>query len=65
LDGIDTTATWKVEIEKPVMESTPDWLQDEAQEEVIVERVVEEEDALEQTPLQEVTIDTWSVPPLK
>ena len=28
LDGIDTTATWRVEIEEPVIETALDWLED-------------------------------------
>jgi hypothetical protein len=30
LDGIDTTATWRDGAKKHVMESSPDWLQEEA-----------------------------------
>ena len=26
LDGIDTTAEWRVEAERPLMDSTNDWL---------------------------------------
>ena len=26
LDGIDTIATWRVEAERPLMDSTDDWL---------------------------------------
>jgi len=29
LDGIDTTAAWRVECEEPIMEATPDWLEDD------------------------------------
>jgi len=29
LDGIDTTAAWRVECEEPIMESAPDWLEDD------------------------------------
>jgi hypothetical protein len=41
LDGIDTTVAWRVEIERPIMESVPKWLHEEA---VTEEREVEEED---------------------
>ena len=34
LDGIDTTAEWRVETERPLMDPTEDWLvQDEGEEE--------------------------------
>jgi hypothetical protein len=26
LDGIDTSAEWKVESERPILESIPDWI---------------------------------------
>jgi len=29
LDGIDTTAAWRVECEEPIMEAAPDWLEDD------------------------------------
>ena len=29
LDDIDTTATWRVEIEEPIMETALDWLEDD------------------------------------
>ena len=29
LDGIDTTAAWRVESEEPIMEAAPDWLEDD------------------------------------
>lgn len=32
LDGIDTIVAWRVEAEKPVMESTLDWLEEEVVE---------------------------------
>lgn len=46
LDGIDTTTAWRVEAERPVMESTLDWLVEEAMEEVVAieERVQEKEE---------------------
>jgi hypothetical protein len=46
LDGIDTTVTWRVETKRPMAR----------------ESVVEEEDVPEYTPLQEVAIDTRSMP---
>jgi hypothetical protein len=62
--GLTPLLAWRVETERPVMDSTPDWLQEEAHEEVAGgESVVEEEDVPEQTPLQEVAIDTGSAPP--
>jgi hypothetical protein len=67
LDGIDTTTAWRVETERPILESMSDWLQEEVEGAVAEEREVEEEDVLEQsqqTPLKEVTIDTRSVPML-
>ena len=32
LDVIDTTAEWRVEAERPVMESAPDWIEQEVVE---------------------------------
>ena len=32
LDVIDTTATWRVEAERPIMDSAPDWLEQEVVE---------------------------------
>ena len=32
MDDIDTTAAWRVEIEEPIMEATPDWLEDDTQD---------------------------------
>ena len=32
LDGINTTATWRVEAERPLMESANDWLEQEVVE---------------------------------
>ena len=29
LDHIDTTAAWRAEIEEPIMEVAPDWLEDD------------------------------------
>eukprot|EP00253_Pinus_taeda_P024577 PITA_24577 len=44
LDGIDTTAAWRVEAERPLMESADDWL---------VQEVVEEEEEKEEAEQQE------------
>ena len=43
LYGIDTTAEWRVESERPILESMSDWIQDKV-EGVIAE---EEEDVIE------------------
>ena len=32
LDRIDTTAAWRAEIEEPIMEGAPDWLEDDTQD---------------------------------
>jgi len=32
LDHIDTTAAWRAEIEEPIMEVAPDWLEDDTQD---------------------------------
>ena len=32
LDHIDTTAAWRAEIEEPIMEAAPDWLEDDTQD---------------------------------
>ena len=32
LDHIDTTAAWRAEIEEPIMEEAPDWLEDDTQD---------------------------------
>ena len=37
LDGIDTTTTWRVETKRPAMESSLEWLQEGAQDEVVGE----------------------------
>ena len=43
LDAIDTTAEWRVEAERPVMESTADWIEQE-----VVEGEDEEEEQQQQ-----------------
>jgi hypothetical protein len=54
LDEIDTTAAWRVETERPLLESAPEWIEDDAAEpepvavtEADVEEGVEEEDWLD------------------
>ena len=32
LDHIDTTVAWRAEIEEPIMEEAPDWLEDDTQD---------------------------------
>ena len=49
LDAFDTTAEWRVEAEKPVMESAHDWIEQE---------VVEGEDSEEEEEEEEVTPPT-------
>jgi hypothetical protein len=31
LDGIDTSVAWRVESERPILESMPDWIQEEVE----------------------------------
>ena len=49
LDEIDTTAAWRVETERPMLESAPEWIEDDAAEPVTDADVegVEEEDWLD------------------
>eukprot|EP00253_Pinus_taeda_P016967 PITA_16967 len=56
LDGIDTTAAWRVETERPLMESVDDWLEQE-----VVEGIGGEEEEEEQQE-EEVTPPTWATP---
>eukprot|EP00253_Pinus_taeda_P027583 PITA_27583 len=49
LDGIDTTVAWRVEVERPLMESSNDWLEQE-----VVEGVEGGE--------EDVTPPTWATP---
>eukprot|EP00253_Pinus_taeda_P013701 PITA_13701 len=66
LDGIDTTAAWRVEAERPLMESVDDWLvqdvvegeQEQEQEEEQVEEEEEEEQEEEVTPPARATTTT-------
>ena len=57
LDGIDTTAAWRVEVERPIMELAPVWL-----EEVVEGVEVEEEE--EVTPPTMVTSREHGLPPI-
>ena len=56
LDGIDTTVAWRVDAERPIMESAPDWLEQE-----VVEGVEEEEEVTPPTP---VTSKERGLPPI-
>eukprot|EP00253_Pinus_taeda_P027187 PITA_27187 len=59
LDGIDTTAAWRVEAERPLMESADDWLvQDVMEGEEEQEQVEEEEQEEEVTPPAQATTAT-------
>ena len=70
LDEIDTTAAWRVETERPILESAPEWIEDDAAEpEPDTDAAVEggeEEDWLDQpdftftddAPFQEVGLET-------
>lgn len=53
LDMIDTTATWRVETERPILGSTPMWLEDDAdvQDDVEVEDFEDQPDFSKETPL--------------
>eukprot|EP00253_Pinus_taeda_P032037 PITA_32037 len=53
LDGIDTTAAWRVEVERPLIESANDWL---------VQDVVEGEEEQEQEEEKEVTATARATP---
>ena len=65
LDNIDTTAAWRVETERPVMESTPDWLDvdpealvpeeeaDAQQEEPVVEEEEQSQEAEQEEDVEE------------
>eukprot|EP00253_Pinus_taeda_P034285 PITA_34285 len=56
LDGIDTTVAWRVEAERPLMESADDWLEQD-----VVEGEEEEEEDLEQQE-EEVTPPARATP---
>jgi hypothetical protein len=45
LNGIDTSVEWRVESERPILESMPNWIQEEVEGEV----AEEEEDVTEQS----------------
>ena len=65
LDNIDTTVAWRVETERPVMESTPDWLDvdpealvpeeeaDAQQEEPVVEEEEQSQEAEQEEDVEE------------
>ena len=53
LDAIDTTAEWRVETERPVMESAPDWIEQE-----VVEGEEDEEEQQQEEQEEEVTPPT-------
>jgi hypothetical protein len=49
LDGIDTSAEWRVESERPILESMPDWIQQEVEGAVAEEEEEVEGDVTEQS----------------
>jgi hypothetical protein len=49
LDGIDTSVDWRVESEKPILESMPDWIQQEVEGAVAEEEEEVEGDVTEQS----------------
>jgi hypothetical protein len=57
LHGIDTTVAWRVESERPILESMPNWIQDKV-EGVIAE---EEEDVIDQSQPPSSRISTEGV----
>jgi hypothetical protein len=48
LDGIDTSVEWRVESERPILESMPDWIQEEV-EGAVAEEEEAEGDVTEQS----------------
>ena len=60
LDAIDTSAEWRVEAEKPVMELAPNWIE----EEVVEGEDEEEEQEEEVTPPTTTTGRGRGLPPL-
>jgi hypothetical protein len=48
LDGIDTSAEWRVESERPILESMPDWIQQEVEGSIAEEEEVKG-DVIEQS----------------
>jgi hypothetical protein len=48
-DGIDTTIAWRFESKRPILESIPDWIQEEVEGEVAEEEELEEEDVTKQS----------------
>ena len=49
LDGIDTSVEWRVESERPILESMPDWIQQEVEGAVAEEEEEVEGDVTEQS----------------
>jgi hypothetical protein len=49
LDGIDTSATWRVESERPILESMSDWIHEEVEGAIEEEEATAEEDVTEQS----------------
>ena len=64
LDGIDITYAWRVDAERPIMESTLDWLEEEIVEGVAAVEEEEEQEEEEMTPLTMVTSRGCGQPPL-
>ena len=68
LDAIDTTAEWRVEAERPVMESAPDWIEQgvvEGEDEQEEQQQEEEEEQEEEvTPPTTTTGRGRGLPPL-
>jgi hypothetical protein len=58
LDGIDTTATWRVEVEEPIIETALDWLQDSGDDHGISEDL--DQDVSEDIQFH---VESASVPP--
>jgi hypothetical protein len=51
LDGIDIGVEWRVESERPILESMLDLIQEEVEGEIAKEEEAEEEDVIEQSQL--------------
>jgi hypothetical protein len=49
LDGIDTSAEWRIESERPILELMLDWIREEVEGVVAEQEEVEEEDIIEQS----------------
>lgn len=59
LDGIDTTAAWRVEADMPLMESANDWLEQE-----VVEGIEGEEEVTPPTRVTPATCRGCGIPPI-